>query len=85
MEGAAEILYVENISPLPEYPALPPAVLSPGTALVTERQPAVRADKVSRDRAQTGETHWGTVVVRTKGHGFLSEEIAESKKLSPPY
>ena len=85
MEGAAEILDVEDISPLPEYPALPPAVLSPGTALVTERQSAVRADKVSRHRAQTGETHRRTVVVRTKGYGFLSEEITESDKLSSPY
>ena len=73
MEGATEISDVDDISPLPEYPALPPAVLSPGTGLVTERQPAVRADIVSRDRAQAGETHRRTVVVRTKGHGFLSD------------
>ena len=73
MVGPTEILDVDEISPLSKYPALPSHMFPPGTTLVTERQPAVRADKLSCDGAEAGQAQWGSVVVRTKRHGLLSK------------
>ena len=41
--------------------------------LITERQLAVRAHKLSRDELEAGETEGGSVVVGTHHHGLLSE------------
>ena len=71
----SEICDADDISSLSEYPALPPPVFPLGTHRVTERQPAVRADKLPSEGAETGETEGRTVVVRTIGYSLLSDNI----------
>ena len=75
MVRATEVCNVDGNFPLwlSEYPALPASVLSLGTGLVTQRQPAVRADKLPRHGAEAGETEGRAVMVGTKGHRLLSD------------
>ena len=56
-----------------EYFALPKFVFPVRARLITERQLAVRAHKLSRDELEAGETEGSSVVVGTHHHGLFSE------------